>query len=357
MMSSQSNPYENTLSMFGWKANPFSFKIVPEIFTGYIDEVNKMLGGVQDGVRFSLLVGPTGSGKTTLLKHIEKRLGEKIKLIYLPKPPTDPKDLVEIFATNFRGGFLEKITTKELNLYNLGDFVNKKLNGEKIIFLIDEAQEASQETLEWLRALADQIDNVSIVLAGLPNFEKNLKENLETLLRRVTMRVELSNLNKPETIELIKRRIEHSGGSDIRPFTVDCIDYIYEKTAGFPREVLRVCDQLIQQATAKNITIINNDFLETEQTTTQRTSTQVIEELPERQKQILQALSKNNSLTPTELSNLIDLSEYKSKDNAIRALNNILNRLMKENLAIRKKVGKAYTYEVAPKTKSLLVTS
>ncbi len=345
------------MTLFNWKANPFSFKIIPDIFTGYVDEVNKMFGGIQDGVRFSLLVGPTGSGKTTLLKNIEKKLGEKVKLIYLPKPPTDPKDLIDIFATNLRGGFLEKLSTRELNLYNLGEFINKKLDGEKIIFLIDEAHEASQQTLEWLRALSDQIENISIVLAGLPQFEKNLKDNLETLLRRVTLKVELGNLNKSEVKELIKRRVEYCGGSDTRPFTEDCINFIYEKTAGFPREVLRVCDQLVQKATDKNLTIIDKDFLDVEENTLQRTSTQVLEDLPERQKQVLDLLSKNNKLTPTELASKIEMSEYKSKDNAIRAINNILIRLMKDNLIIRKRIGKAYKYEVAPKTQSLLVTA
>ncbi|HLD56776.1 MAG TPA: AAA family ATPase [archaeon] len=330
---------------------------MPEIFTGYVDEVNKMMGGIQDGVRFSLLVGPTGSGKTTLLKNIEKKLGDKVRLIYLPKPPNDPKDLIDIFATNLRGGFLEKLSTRELNLYNLGDFINKKVGGEKIIFLIDEAQEASQQTLEWLRALSDQIENISIVMAGLPQFEKNLKDNLETLLRRVTLKVELGNLNKSEVKELIKRRVENSGGSDTRPFTDDCINFIYEKTAGFPREVLRVCDQLVQKAASKNLTIIDKDFLDVEENTAQRTSTQVLEELPERQKQVLDILSKNTALTPTELAAKVEMNEYKSKDNAIRALNNILIRLMKDNLIIRKKIGKAYKYEVAPKTQSLLVTA
>ena len=356
MLSSQ-NPYENSLTLFNWRSNPFSFKIVPEIFTGYVDEVNKMMGGIQDGVRFSLLVGPTGSGKTTLLKNIEKKLGDKVRLIYLPKPPNDPKDLIDIFATNLRGGFLEKLSTRELNLYNLGDFINKKVGGEKIIFLIDEAQEASQQTLEWLRALSDQTENISIVMAGLPQFEKNLKDNLETLLRRVTLKVELGNLNKSEVKELIKRRVENSGGSDTRPFTDDCINFIYEKTAGFPREVLRVCDQLVQKAASKNLTIIDKDFLDVEENTAQRTSTQVLEELPERQKQVLDILSKNTALTPTELAAKVEMNEYKSKDNAIRALNNILIRLMKDNLIIRKKIGKAYKYEVAPKTQSLLVTA
>ncbi len=356
MLSSQ-NPYENTLTLFNWKSNPFSFKIVPDIFTGYVDDVNKIMGGVQDGVRFSLLVGPTGSGKTTLLKYIEKNLGEKIKLIYLPKPPSDPKDLIDIFASNLKAGFLEKLSTREINLYNLGDFVNKKLNGEKIIFLVDEAHEASQQTLEWLRALSDQIENISIILAGLPHFEKSLKDNLETLLRRVTLKVELGNLNKSEVKELIKRRVEYSGGSDTRPFTEDCINFIYEKTAGFPREVLRVCDQLVQKATSKNLTIIDKDFLDVEENTIQKSSTQVLEDLPERQKQVLDILSQSGDLTPTELASKVDMNEYKNKDNAVRALNNILNRLMKDNLIIRKKVGKAYKYEVSPKTKSLLVTS
>jgi DNA-binding transcriptional regulator PaaX len=48
---------------------------------------------------------------------------------------------------------------------------------------------------------------------------------------------------------------------------------------------------------------------------------------------------------------------YKSKDNAIRSVNNILKRLTKEGFVVRKGKGKSYVYSLSDKTRTLLVNA
>jgi len=349
--------YQRALENFKWHSNPFSFNIIPELFVGYSGDINRIKNGLNNGTKFSMLLGPTGSGKTTLIMSLMKRFSRE-RVIYIPKPPKNPRDWSSILKKATKKGFLASIFSRggDVDLYNLSEYVNKKTSG-KVLLFVDECHEASIESLEWLRTLTDQIDNLYIVLAGLPVFETILKNRLETFMRRITTRIELTNLTKSETRELIKKRIESTGGDDIKPFTQDTIDFIYEKTGGFPREILRTCNDIIEKAIEKDITTIDTDFLKESSEPEMRVSLETINSLPERQKMIMETLSANGELTPSEIIAKLDIEEYKDKENAVRSVNNLLRRLMNDRFVERNRVGKSYKYRVAGKFQTMLVNA
>jgi adenylate kinase len=195
------------------------------------------------------------------------------------------------------------------------------------------------------------------VLAGLPVFESTMKSNLDTFMRRVGTKVELNCLTKSETRELIKKRIEDAGGEDIRPFTSETVDYIYETTGGFPRDILRVCNDMVQVAVEKNITTIDMQLLKDVKANEPKLSLEKVEELPEKQRIIMDTLAEHGELTPADIVRNASTGSYKDKHNAIRSVNNLLVRLMNEGLVERKKRGKTYKYSVSGKFKTLMVES
>jgi len=342
--------------LFGWNHNPFTFNIMPELFVGYEKEADKIMNGLENGYKFSLLLGPTGSGKTTLIKFLVEKFSNERNVIYLSKPPKNPEDWVTIFENITRPRFsLFFSRNNGVNLYNLSDRINKKLRNSRCILFIDECHEASMDSLEWLRTLTDHVDSLLVVMAGLPVFDNILKNNLETFMRRVNIRIELTNLTKSETREMIKKRIEYMGGDDIKPFTQDSLNYIYEKTGGFPREIIRVCNDLAQAAVDRNISIIDSDFLKESVSPDERISLDKITTLPERQRLILETLTQHGELTPTEIIQKLETDDYKDRENAVRSVNNLLRRLMKEKLVERKRYGKAYLYTISERYKTLLV--
>lgn len=353
---------ERYVKLFGWEGNPFVFKILPDLFVGYEKEMKSLIENLSGGCKFSMITGPTGSGKTTMMKNIITKIKGYERVFYVPKPPNDPDEWKKIFTEIVRPGFIRRIftrpKTKDITIYEVGEWVNKATGSKRLLLLVDECHESTKESLEWLRTLTDQVDNLSLVIAGLPTFEKRLMEELETFRRRIENRLELTNLTSAETRELIKKRIEWMGGEDIKPFTSGSIQFIYDRTNGFPREVLRLCGELVGKSAENNLSTIDTDFITHMQPGEgKRASMESVEELPYRQKGILQALSTGGVMTPSQIAKGLGKEEYNDEGSAVRAVNNVLRRLMKDGMVIRERKGKTYRYRIAAKYQTMFVSA
>jgi type II secretory pathway predicted ATPase ExeA len=360
----------NDFSKWGWKENPFVLRIDPKLFVGYKDQVEAVQNHIKNKHKIALVTGKTGAGKSTFLKWLETN--SDTSKLYVSKPPQKAEDFVKIFTDIFGLGILERIMGKSPTLYNLPSYINKKLKNDHLVFLVDESHETNKEVLEWLRVLTDQIDNVSLVMAGMPVLEEKIRSELETLDQRITTRINLTALNKDEVRELIRKRIESVGGKGIEPFTEVALDRIYERTGGFPREVLKFCDRLINSALEKNMNVIDERLidehreLELPKVRLEEPSVtfmpkpptdEQIRNLPLKQKVILDLLYKKDWLTPTAIVEDLDPKNYKSKGHAIRSTNNILKRLMLDGYVQREERGKAFMYALTPKVRTMYVQS
>jgi Cdc6-like AAA superfamily ATPase len=239
------------------------------------------------------------------------------------------------------------------SIYQIPDFLNRKLK-KHLIVLLDEAHEANTDVLEWLRVLNDQIEKMSIVLSGLPNFEDQLRNNLETFAKRITAKAELLSLTKEETKELIAKRIQYAGGKgDEIPDSV--ISSVYDYTGGFPREVIRICDELVNNAIMKGKTNIEFDLHEKrEERAIEPVSASMLDKFTHMQKEILEMLSKK-PLTPGQIANSIDLTKNKSRQHAVRSVNNVMKALHEDGYLERRKEEKAYVYSLLPRISTLFV--
>ncbi len=349
------------MKLFGWEGNPFVFKILPDLFVGYEKEVNSLIENLSNGCKFTLILGPTGSGKTTMMKNVINKIQGYGRVFYVPKPPNDPEGWKKIFTEIVKPGFFRRVflrtKMKDVTIYEVGEWINKRSKNKRLLLLVDECHESTRESLEWLRTLTDQVDNLSLVVGGLPVFEKKLMEELETFRRRIENRIELTNLTSAETRELIKKRVEWMGGEDVKPFTSNSVQFVYDKTSGFPREVLRICNDLVQNALEKNISSIDTDFLKDVKCTEKRASMESVDELPYRQKHILEILSTGGDMTPSQIVKQMGPDDYNSKGNAVRSVNNILRRLMTDKMVIRERKGKAYKYKIDPKLQTMFVNA
>jgi len=348
---------------YNWKQNPFTLTINPNLYTGYEGQVKALMNHIENKHKIALLTGNTGSGKTMTLKWLEENVHENI--FYISKPPVNPDTFIDIFVDYFPLTFLERILRKRPNLYTLPRYINKKVKGH-VVFLVDEAHETNKEVLEWLRVLVDQIDNVSLVMAGLPNLDKKIKEQLETFDQRITTRITLNSLSESETLDLMEKRIASVGGSGTNPFTSEAITKIYQKTGGFPRSILKECDKLVNIVDKPMIdvddvemvpNVIQSDARLDQPNVTfspKPPTEDQLKQLPYKQRKVLEILAKKDWITPTIIAEDLQ-GNYKSKGHAVRSVNNILRRLSLEGSVQREARGKAFIYALTPKIKPFFV--
>ncbi len=373
---------EKWYSQIRWNSNPFTLEIKPELFVGYEEKIDKLISSISNGDKFISVIGPTGAGKTTLLKWLEERYFS----IYFPKPPSNKKEIVDLFYDGpLKYGFFSKLFKKEKNIFSIPKEFNKRYKGKRFLILLDEAHESEKYILEWFRSITDQIENCTLILAALPIFLENKAKGLETLFHRITFQVYLDSLSKEEMIELIKKRISSVGGNGIEPFTLEVIEKIYSYTGGFPREVIKICNELVKLAIEHDKYVIDSslfDFLKNENIFSVSCDTQpkenkncfvnsndskekestdsyeLLEALTEKQKEIIFLLHNHpGGLTPPQIAKMINIKNYKSEIHAIRSINNILKRLETMKLIVRSKRGRSYAYHLTPKIKSILTKS
>lgn len=336
-----------------WTSNPFTFSINPELHVGYKDQMEKLTSAIISRHKVCLLSGPTGSGKTTMLERLCKNLENDFVPLYIPKPPQKAEEFIGLCSEIFKSHWLLRpFVPKAKNLYQLPGLLNKRLRKRYLVLMLDEAHEADIEVLEWLRVLNDQADNMSVILSGLPVLEPKLIDRLETLRKRVAVKVEVLSLTKEETAELIKKRIQHVGGTGEEFSSVAGV--IYDRTAGFPREVLRMCDELVNRAIEGNAPAITTGMIAQQPAAPPVAAADILGILTPTQREILEMVAKGG-MTPGEIANALDLSRYKSRQHAVRSMNNLMKKLLEDGYLERAKSEKAFTYSLSPRVKTLFV--
>ena len=359
---------KNWLGKMKWSFNPFVFDICPQYMVGFEKYIKNIYFATEQSIKYILITAPTGSGKTMLMNFLCKNSDNAdFNYLYISKPPKNPDDLSKIITNklnenkrknqNFIASLLEILMNiikrkEEVTLYNLNLFIEK--SPKKVVLLIDEAHETNIETLEWIRTITDTTSNMITIMAGLPALKKEKLNQLETFMQRVSLDITIEPLNKNQSVELIKKRISLANGSMIDPFTADCIELVHRQSGGFPREIIKICNNLINRAIEQDITIIDASCMD-DKKQEEKTVVSLIESLTEKQKDILNLIKKSGKLTPSALAKSADAScSYKSKTHALRALNNILKRLENIGLLERQKSGRTYAYRLASKARNVM---
>lgn len=362
----------------GWSTNPFSFRVYSDIHIGYKSQIRSVIKAIESLDKFTVVLGPTGSGKTNMLKHIHHNYKEDYEVHYLPKPPSNEQELFHYLKNELLTPSLISRLFNSYSIYNIHRHLQRKLN-QPTLLLIDEGHESPVSVLEWIRSALDLIDNLIVVTAGLPKFEEVLRDDVNTLYSRATDILRLNSLGKSETVDLVRKRIEYVGGRDVGPFTREALIRIYELTGGFPREVLRACNILIKAAAADNCSLIDPDFVNSTQIKQENSyelseaevanrgdegdradnaemDRSFIEELnfSDKQSKVLHAILDRDKASARDIASDLGFQDYNNELTAIRSVNNMLKRLMDDNIVQREKKGRSYYYYLSQEVSDYL---
>jgi general secretion pathway protein A len=246
-------------SFYGFKERPF--QLVPNPAYLYLSRSHEeamahLVYAVSQGDGFVEITGEVGTGKTTLCRAVLENLDEHTEAAYIFNPKLDSLQLLKAINDEFgvaASGTSVKELIDELNAF----LMKKRMEGTKVVLIIDEAQNLNKDVLEQLRLLSNLETTTSkliqIVLVGQPELGEMLDSHeLRQLGQRITLSCYLTPLSYKETKEYIDHRIQvASQKSEVR-FTRGALRAIYRYSGGIPRLINISCDRALLTAYGLN---------------------------------------------------------------------------------------------------------
>ncbi len=218
--------------------------------------------GIREAMGFILLTGEIGTGKTTLIRYMLNQIEKEIEVAVIFNTNVSPNQLLSLLLQEFE---LEADgTDKAKNLDLIYQFlITKYAKRRRVLLIIDEAQNLSDEVLEEVRMLSNlQADDtllLQIMLVGQPELKAKLKRpNLAQLTQRIAVNYHLLPLNREETGDYIQARLAKVGGST-ELFSEDAIEEIYRASKGTPRSINLLCDAALVYGFADEVKQIDRE--------------------------------------------------------------------------------------------------
>jgi general secretion pathway protein A len=246
-------------TFFGFKEKPF--KLVPNPAYFFLSKCHEealahLNYAISQGDGFVQITGEVGTGKTTLCRAFLESLDSNTKAAYIFNPKLGPKQLLMTINDEF-GLRTGSETTKEL-IDALNSFLmQNKTKGNKVILLVDEAQNLSKNVLEQLRLLSNLETNkdklLQIILVGQPELAEMLESHdLRQIGQRITLNYHLTPLSFNESREYIQYRINIAAQRKGIKFDRTAYSQIYKYSKGIPRLINIVCDRALLTAFVLN---------------------------------------------------------------------------------------------------------
>jgi general secretion pathway protein A len=246
-------------TFFGFKEKPF--KLVPNPAYFFLSKCHEealahLNYAISQGDGFVQITGEVGTGKTTLCRAFLESLDRNTKAAYIFNPKLGPKEL--LMNINGEFGILSENETTKGHIDALNSFLMRnKTEGNKVILLVDEAQNLSKNVLEQLRLLSNLETNkdklLQIILVGQPELAEMLESyDLRQIGQRITLSYHLTPLSVNETKEYIQYRINIAAQRKGIKFDLSAYHQIFKYSKGIPRLINIVCDRALLTAFVLN---------------------------------------------------------------------------------------------------------
>ena len=249
------------LEYFSLTEAPFS--ITPDPAFVYLsqrhrDALAHLLYGVGQGGSggFVQLTGEVGTGKTTLCRCLLEQVPERTRIALVLNPLMSPRELLvaicEELGIDTRG--IEDSSKALVDRLN-ETLLRAHAAGERVVVVIDEAQNLSPESLEQVRLLTNLETNkqklLQIVLLGQPELRALLqRQSLRQLAQRITARYHLTPLGHADTTQYVRHRMRVAGARH-NPFRKSALRALFQRSNGVPRLINIIADRALVAAYAQ----------------------------------------------------------------------------------------------------------
>ena len=249
------------LRYFGLNEAPFSITPDPAfVFLSprHRDALAHLMYGVGKGGSggFVQLTGEVGTGKTTLCRCLLDQVPEGTHIALLLNPLVTPRELLAAISEELGIDVSDSIESTRLLVDGLNQYLlDAHARGERVVVVIDEAQNLSPEALEQVRLLTNLETSkeklLQIVLLGQPELRELLqRRTLRQLAQRITARYHLSPLGPKDSHLYIRHRMQVAGAQR-NPFRRNAMNALYQRSQGIPRLINIIADRSLIAAFAK----------------------------------------------------------------------------------------------------------
>lgn len=256
-------------NFFGLSRLPFSKGLsVNEIFkSSALTEAISRLEIAVENEEAALLTGESGSGKSNVVRYFVHNLDTQnyrpvyfsvtsCKIGEIAKKALDGLNIPSPYQS---AGALRKFRQAVIDM-NTG-------KNQKLVLIIDEAQELPPETLIQLKSLMnyhmDNANMVFILLCGQKIIEDTLMLfPLESLNRRIRIRYEVEHLSLEETASYIQHHLKMCQVQK-NIFSDEAMALIYQFSRGLISDINRLCFDAVILAAAQSKQIIEQGLIDT----------------------------------------------------------------------------------------------
>ena len=234
---------------YGFARAPFDMSPDPSFL--YLGEAHReglatLVYAVNSGKGFVMLTGEVGTGKTTLLHALLQQLDSATNSAFIFNPRLDPMGFFRVLFEELDIG--PPCETKAEYLLALNHYLIGKLAAnERVLLIVDEAQNLSTEMLEEIRLLSNLETPTSkliqIMLVGQPELKELVDQpELRQLRQRIALRHHLRPFNEGEVVEYVNERLAKAGYTGRGIFKKKTLRELYRITGGTPRLINNICD-------------------------------------------------------------------------------------------------------------------
>ena len=257
-------------SFYGLKEKAFNLNPDPEYFymsREHEDAYRHLEYAISESKGFAVITGEVGSGKTTLINYLLYKLELDINIGLITNTNIPASQFLKAICREFEidVDVREKVDIMEI----FQDFLLERYaQNERVLLIIDEAQNISLEAMEEIRMLsnleAEKSHLIQIILIGQPELKSKLqRHDLKQFAQRVSTHYHINGLNKDEVNNYIRYRLEVGEAENLDIFQEDAIELIYQHSLGIPRIINVICDTALVYGYADEIKIIDKSLIET----------------------------------------------------------------------------------------------
>jgi len=245
------------LDYYGFIEQPFGVTPDPRFLhlgQQHREALASLIYGTEMNRGFLLLIAPPGMGKTSLLFHFLEALRNKARTAFLFQTARHPHDLMRYLLAEI-GLDASSKDLPEMHAMLNGVLTDEMRAGRRFVLVIDEAQNLSEEALEFVRLLSNfetpWAKLLQIVLSGQLQLGECLaRPSMWQLRQRVSSFIRLKPFTTKETGEYIDHRLWVAGYEGRALFDTGAKALIAESSCGIPRNINNLSFQSLSIACA-----------------------------------------------------------------------------------------------------------